>query len=117
MEASSANSRAPKHTLMFIQFNELRRTRTYMHFESVSDALDGLCQLYEEKLQQGSPEMVAQQTAQPRTLDALFRYVDGFQDMGVLVYTPAIDGYRPYNREWVKEKLYEHLRRAGRVYA
>ncbi|KAA6325816.1 MAG: hypothetical protein EZS28_030787 [Streblomastix strix] len=51
----------------------------------------------------------------PRFFSEIFEFFDSFIDLGCLIFTPAINAYRPYNREWLKEKLFEHLRRENHI--
>lgn len=47
---SDAMSSEEKHTIVLAQFTEDKNTRTFLDYESVPEALDGICQLYEQSL-------------------------------------------------------------------
>ena len=38
------------HTVVMIQFTEDENSKTYMDFDTIQEALDGICQTYEQKL-------------------------------------------------------------------
>lgn len=38
------------HTVVLIQFTEDENSKTFMDFDSIQEALDGICQTYEQKL-------------------------------------------------------------------
>ena len=40
------------HTLLLVQFNSALNSRTFLEFDSLSSALDGVCGLYEKEVQQ-----------------------------------------------------------------
>lgn len=40
-------------------------------------------------------------------------YVDGLSDISALVYDGRIKGYIPHDREWIKSKLFQHLKRSS----
>eukprot|EP00961_Rhodomonas_salina_P192916 2603172-Rhodomonas_salina.1 len=54
---------APKHTIVLLQETASKSTRTFSDFESVSDAMNGICQLYEQRLKQMNPARSARNRA------------------------------------------------------
>jgi hypothetical protein len=44
-------------------------------------------------------------------MNDLYNYIDALADCSVLVYSPDINAYMPYNREWVKKRAFAHLKR------
>ena len=38
------------HTVLLVQFTEDENSRTYLDFDTINDALDGLVQIFEQKL-------------------------------------------------------------------
>ena len=50
-----AGAGAPKHTIVLLQETASKSTRTFSDFESVADAMNGICQLYEQRLKQMNP--------------------------------------------------------------
>lgn len=43
------------HTIVLTQPTKLKSTRTYADYETLSEALDGVCQIYETRLKQENP--------------------------------------------------------------
>jgi hypothetical protein len=43
---------ANSHTVVLLQFSGDDNSRTYLDFDSVNDALDGVIQIFEQKLKQ-----------------------------------------------------------------
>lgn len=77
-----------------------------MDFESVSDAMDGICNMYEKKIKAINP------THRNISYDIsdLYNFIDGFADLSVLVYEQSIQAYVPHDREWVKRRSYDRLK-------
>ena len=95
------------HTILLVQPTRKLEARSYGDFESMNEALEGLCRIYEEQLKRENPH---QQTI-TYDISQLFDYIDGLTDLSVLVYDKTQSGYSPYNKEWIKDKLYGMLRR------
>ncbi len=81
-----------------------------MDFQSIAGALDGLCGLFEKKLKELNP------TVPKITYDIqdLYNFIDTHAEVAVLALEPASGTYAPYNKEWVKKKVYQHLKRQAR---
>jgi len=96
-----------KHTILLIQFTNSRATRTYADYESVTEAMSGICQLFEEKLKKENPN------TRNITYDIrdLYNYIDGLGDLACLVYSPQNMAYTPHNKEWIKERVLAHLKK------
>eukprot|EP01113_Clastostelium_recurvatum_P021239 TRINITY_DN2513_c0_g1_i2.p1 TRINITY_DN2513_c0_g1~~TRINITY_DN2513_c0_g1_i2.p1 ORF type:complete len:101 (-),score=24.24 TRINITY_DN2513_c0_g1_i2:257-559(-) len=95
------------HTILLIQYTGSKGTRTFMDYDTVANALDAVCQLYEGKLKSQHPG----QHSYSYDVNDLFRYVDSLGDISALVFDGRIQAYQPKSKEWVKEKLLAHLRR------
>lgn len=69
------------HTILFLQFTADDNSRTYLDYDNIYRCVDGLCQLYEQKLKISSEgkEEVSYDVAE------LFKYFDSLKDLGVLV--------------------------------
>ena len=63
--------------------------------------------MYEKKLQQLNP------TVSQISYDIadLFRYVDSLGDLCALVFDPNTNQYAPHNREWVKDRVFNILKK------
>jgi hypothetical protein len=69
------------HTILLIQFTGDDNSRTFLDYEDIDKCVDGLCQLYEQKLkiQSSGEQEVSYDVAM------LFAYLDTLQDLGALV--------------------------------
>ncbi len=67
----------------------------------------GICQLYEQKLKMDHPN------TRNITYDVsdLFRYIDSLADLSALVFNPQLRAYEPYNKKWVKDRVFAHLKK------
>ena len=78
MIASESNK---GHTILLLQFTPDDNSRTFLDFEDIGRCVDGLCQLYEQKLkiQNDGKTEVSYDVAE------LFQYLDTLKDLGALV--------------------------------
>ncbi len=69
------------HTILLLQFTHDDNSRTFLDFDNIGRCVDGLCQLYEQKLkiQNDGKQEVQYDVAE------LFQYLDSLQDLGALV--------------------------------
>ena len=69
------------HTILLIQFTVDDNSRTFLDYEDIGRCVDGLCQLYEQKLkiQSSGEQEVSYDVAM------LFTYLDSLKDLGALV--------------------------------
>ena len=68
---------AQHHTLLLVQFNTTVASRTFLDFESLSDAMNGICALYEKELKVLNPKM-------PNItydISDLYAYIDQLSDI------------------------------------
>ncbi|GMH06928.1 hypothetical protein Nepgr_008768 [Nepenthes gracilis] len=98
---------ADRHTIVLMQTSQNRVTRTFMDYDSISQAMDGICGLYERKLKELNP------TIRDITYDIgdLYNFIDGLADLSALVYDHSIQAYLPYDRQWIKQKTFQHLKK------
>ncbi|CAI0438562.1 unnamed protein product [Linum tenue] len=98
---------ANRHTIILMQASPNRATRTFMDFGSISQAMEGICGLYERKLKEINPAL--------RNLSYdiadLYNFIDGLADLSALVYDHTIQAYLPYDRQWIKQKTFQHLKK------
>lgn len=96
-----------RHTIVLVQFSKEKSSRSYIDYECVAQALDGVCQLYEQGLKVMNP------TLKNITYDIsdLFNYIDGMGDLCCLVFNPQSNSYIPHNKEWIKARVFEHLKK------
>ena len=98
------------HTVVMIQFTEDENSKTYMDFDTIQEALDGICQTYEQKLK------FAHHDAQNISYELcdLVNYIDKLKDMSCLTYNDTQKVYVPHGREWIKSKIYMSLKRQAK---
>ena len=105
-------SKACKHTILFIQTTSDPTLRTYLHFASVGEALDGflisvhsfqnnstvlllfflflgLILMYEQALAHTTQDY----SSKPRKFTDAYSFFDSFYDLGCLIFTPAVSLY------------------------
>eukprot|EP00440_Ansanella_granifera_P004150 gb/GFBE01004502.1/.p1 GENE.gb/GFBE01004502.1/~~gb/GFBE01004502.1/.p1 ORF type:complete len:108 (+),score=24.98 gb/GFBE01004502.1/:1-324(+) len=95
-----------KHTLLLVQFDDSKEARTYVDYASVPEALDGVCQLYEQSLKASNPGL------RSTTYDVtdLFSFIDSVGDLSCLVFNSRTNAYVPHNKEWIKANVFDHLK-------
>ncbi|KAH7637325.1 enhancer of rudimentary [Dermatophagoides farinae] len=94
------------HTIVLFQPGKVE-TRTYWDFESLNDALEYICHLYELHLKEDNPGM----TSITYDISQLFDYLDSLTDLSCLVFQRAANLYAPFPRDWIKEKIFIFLKR------
>ncbi|XP_034233830.1 enhancer of rudimentary homolog [Thrips palmi] len=95
------------HTILLVQPGVKPETRTYSDYESVNECMEGVCKIYEEHLKRQNPDT----PCITYDISQLFDFVDQLADLSCLVYQKGSNTYAPYNKDWIKEKIYVLLRR------
>ncbi|KAJ9578247.1 hypothetical protein L9F63_005517, partial [Diploptera punctata] len=95
------------HTILLIQPGSKPETRTFSDYESVNECMEGVCKIYEEHLKRQNPNT----PSITYDISQLFDFVDQLADLSCLVYQKSTNSYAPYNKDWIKEKIYVLLRR------
>ncbi|XP_027356450.1 enhancer of rudimentary homolog [Abrus precatorius] len=90
-----------------MQTSQNRATRTFMDFESITQAMDGICALYERKLKELNPAI---RNLSYDIVD-LYNFIDGLADMSALIYDHSIQAYSPHDRQWIKRRTFQHLKK------
>ncbi|KAK9947225.1 hypothetical protein M0R45_012657 [Rubus argutus] len=98
---------ANKHTIILMQTSQNKATRTFMDYGSISQAMDGICGLYERKLRELNPAI----RNISYDIGDLYNFIDGLADMSALVYDHSIQAYLPYDRQWIKQRTLRHLQK------
>jgi len=96
-----------KHTILLIQPTRNKTSRQYDDFETVSQAMDGICKLFESRLTSQNPN----QRNITYDINQLFAFIDGLADLAALVMDPSTSSYVPHNKDWVKNRIYKHLKK------
>ncbi|KAL8130031.1 hypothetical protein V2J09_019186 [Rumex salicifolius] len=73
---------ANRHTIVLMQTSPNRATRTFMDYQSINQAVEGICGLYERKLKEINPA----RHDMSYDISDLYNYIDGLTDMSALVY-------------------------------
>lgn len=96
-----------RHTIILLQATTSRSGRTFLDYDSTSEAMDGICGLFEKRLRDVNP------TLRNITYDItdLYKFIDSLADISALVFDPTINAYTPYDREWLKNRAFNHLKR------
>ena len=89
-----------------MQFNNDENTRTFLDYDDIAKCVDGVCQLYEQKLKVANPG----KSEVTYDVSELFAYLDELKDLGALIYNVNIKAYEPKGREWVKLQVYAGLK-------
>ncbi|RHY44698.1 hypothetical protein DYB30_011028 [Aphanomyces astaci] len=77
--------RKSKHTIILVQYTEDPNSRTYLDFESVNSAMDGVVKMYEAKLKQLNPN----RRNITYDIQDLYNYIDSLADLSTLVMADA----------------------------
>lgn len=93
-----------------MQASPNRATRTFMDYNSISQAMDGICALYERKLKEINPAI----GHLSYDIGDLYNFIDGLADMSALVYDHSIQAYLPCDRQWIKQKALQRLKKLAR---
>lgn len=106
------------HTIVLVQPTNSKASRTFSDYESVSQAMDGVCAMFEKRLKELNPQM-RQITYD---INDLYRYIDTLHDLSALVFAPGalpvqlLWRVRDWSRHpnWVpRERLRRALRSSG----
>jgi len=94
------------HTLVLIQPGG-EETRTYSDFDSIKEAMEGICYIFELYIKQSDSNL----TTITYDVKQLFDFIDSLKEIVCLVFEETLSTYSAYNKDWIKEKLYMMLRR------
>ncbi|KAG2241772.1 hypothetical protein Bca52824_096387, partial [Brassica carinata] len=107
LRSDYAGNHNGRHTIILLQNSPSRATRTFMDYDTIGQAVDGICGLYERKLKEINPSL----RNLSYDITDLYNFMDGFADMSALVYEHSMHAYLPYDRQWIKQKAFSHLKR------
>ena len=93
--------------IVLAQFSENKFSRCYIDYDSVPAGLEGICQLYEQGLKAQNPEL----DKVTYDMSDLFKYIDSLADITALVFSHQTQHYVPHDREWIKAKVFENLKK------
>merc|ERR1712142_20608 len=95
------------HTILLVQPSKKPESRTYSDFESVNECMEGVCKIFEEHLKRLNPNS----PSITYDISQLFDFIDQLADLSCLVFQKATGTYAPYDKDWIKEKIYTLLRK------
>ena len=95
------------HTILLVQPTKKPEGRTYSDYESVNECMEGVCKIYEEHLKRMNPDS----SSITYDISKLFDFIDELADLCCLVFQKNTSAYAPYNKDWIKEKIYILLRK------
>ncbi len=74
------------HTVILMQFTGDDNSRTYLDFETVNEALEGILQIFEQKLKTVAQQEMSTTQTLTYSLADLIAYLDKLQDCCCLTY-------------------------------
>jgi hypothetical protein len=96
-----------RHTIILVQQTSDAQSRTYTDHESVNEAMRSLIAVFEAK------QMARQNTGKPvsYSTDQLLGFIDGLHDVSMLCFDRNMRAYMPFDRKFIKDKIYTTLSR------
>ena len=87
-----------QHTVMLLQFDaQDPHSRTYLDFDTVNDAMDGLAQIYENKMKAENPDEDVSYD-----MRGLSEFIDTeLADAVTMVFDETQKIYVPHGKEWL----------------
>ncbi|KAH8740308.1 hypothetical protein FG386_001583 [Cryptosporidium ryanae] len=95
------------HTLLLIQYSNDISTRSYMDYDSVTQAVDGLCQIYEQSIKCAFSNL----KEVTYSVDDLIKYVNSLYDICMLTRDGSNKRYIPHDRKWIVDQIFLKMRR------
>ena len=76
-------------------------------FSPLPFSFQGICKVFEEHLKKRHP------TSPSITYDIseLFEFIDQISDLSCLVFQKPTGQYKPHNKEWIKQEIFQLLRK------
>eukprot|EP00798_Chlamydomonas_sp_ICE-L_P018858 gene18858-25411_t len=104
-EAKPETPKEKNHTIVMVQTSKHDSTRFYFDHASQAEAIEGVLRMYETRLKELNPG------AKTITYDltSLTQYMDDLREINILSWDPTIQGYKKWDRKWLKAKLQELL--------
>lgn len=96
-----------RHTILLVQPTQSKKSRTFDDYETVNAAMDGVCRLFEQKLKERFPN----RRNITYDINDLFGFIDELADLSCLVFNPQVRAYSPYGKDWIKKRVFAHLKR------
>ncbi|GBG82284.1 hypothetical protein CBR_g34568 [Chara braunii] len=84
-----------------------RASRTFMDYETVPAAMDGICGIFERRLKEANPSV----RNITYDINDLYKFIDSLADLSALVLDHSINAYVPHDRQWIKQRAFQHLKK------
>ncbi|XP_048193697.1 enhancer of rudimentary homolog [Perognathus longimembris pacificus] len=98
-EAAAKHLAWISHTTLLVQPTKKPEGRTYADYESVNEYMEGVCKEHLMRMNPNSPSSMYD-------IRQLFDFIDDLANLSCLVYRADTQTYQPYNKYWIKEKIY-----------
>jgi hypothetical protein len=98
-----------RHTIVLIQTNPHENSRRWHHYESSDAAIEGICSQFENHLKAKNPN----QKKLSYGLKEIHEWIDHLPDLCALIYSDASFAFNPYNKEWIKNAILQHLKKSA----
>ena len=98
--ANAPATTTTSHILILLQFTQDDNSRTYLEYEGLMECVEGLCNLYEQRLKVQFPEI---DVVKYEVGTQFFEYIDSLHDIAALQFSEDAKAYVPKGREWIKE--------------
>jgi len=105
----SATHPGKSPTVLLLQPYKNPESRTYSFYNSVKDCMEAIIDTFEQKLKKEYPP--SKYPDINYHLGNLYAYIEQFVDINCLVYQKCSNTYAPYNRDWIREKIFLMLRK------
>lgn len=97
------------HTILLMQPEQARQSRTFYDFSTLRLALTGLTEIFQEILRRFNPG----KKELSYTMADLHRYIDSVPDLSMLVYDAGTRQYQPLTKQAVKGLLQDLVTNGG----
>lgn len=94
------------HTILLLKE---KSAQIYQDFDSVSKTIEHLISMYEIRLKVMNPTFAQIDY----NVQDLIVYIDSFADVALLCADSRSNCYVPYPREWIKERVVDHIRQTA----
>lgn len=91
--------------MLLVQFSAKLESRTFVEYNSLRAALNGICQLYEQALKESEPGV----RKISYNMNDLFMYLDKMHKIILFLYHPPTRTYKVHDKIWLKDKLVKHV--------
>jgi len=100
------------HTIVLLQPNGTRSSRTFNDYPSISLALDGIALMFEQKLK----NELRNSRNITYDISELHHFIDVLDDLVCLVFNERTMSYDPRDKQWIKHELTLHFKRQANRY-